>query len=69
MSSLMFGIFFILIVATGAFYFAPDMAIHGNPIAVDICSMGRRYCQHPEYVAIAAGGAGILWLILRVIGR
>ena len=69
MSSVMFAIFFLLVAATGFFYFAPDLVSHGNPVAADICSMGRQLCQHAEYTAIAAGGAGLLWLILRVTGR
>ena len=69
MSSLMFGTFFVLVVATVVFYFAPGLAGHGNHIAVEVCSLGRMFCQHPEYAAMAAGGAGVLWLILRISGR
>jgi len=65
MSSLMFGIFFVLLVASAAFYLAASLAIHGNVVAGDICLTGGAFCQHPEYLAFAAAGAAVLWFATR----
>lgn len=69
MSSLTFGIFFTLVMATITFYVAPDLANHGNVVAQDICKSGAMLCRHPEYLAVAASGAGLLWLTMYVIYR
>jgi hypothetical protein len=69
MSSLWFGVFFILLVAAGVFYVSAELAIHGNMVAEDLCVTGGAFCQHPEYLALAAGGAGFLWLTMSVSGR
>jgi len=69
MSSLMFGVFFLLLIAAAVFNLAADLAIHGNVVAGDICLAGSVFCQHPEYVVLAAVGAGFLWLTLRWAGR
>jgi hypothetical protein len=69
MSSLLFSVFLILVVAAMTFYFAGDLAGHGSPVAADICASGRILCQHPEYVALAALGAGILWFSQRADNR
>jgi hypothetical protein len=66
MPSLMFGMFFILAAATLTFGFAAHLAGHGNVVAADICLTGSVFCQHPEYLALAAGGAGILWFSMRI---
>jgi hypothetical protein len=63
--SLMFGIFFVLLAASAAFYFAASLAIHGNVVAGDICLTGGAFCQHPEYPAFAAVGAAMLWFATR----
>ena len=69
MSSLLFKVFLILVVAAMTFYFAGDLAGHGIPVAADICASGGVLCQHPEYVAVAALGAGILWFSQRASDR
>ena len=69
MSSLLFKVFLILVVAAMTFYFAGDLAGHGSPVAADICASGGVLCQHPEYVALAALGAGILWFSQRASDR
>lgn len=69
MASLMFGIFFILVVATGGFYIAAEMAIHGSSVAAGICRVGRSFCESPEYTGLAAAAAISLWLMLLVNGR
>jgi hypothetical protein len=65
MSSLMFGVFFVLLGASAAFYFAASLAIHGNVVAGDICVVGGALCQHPEYLVFAAAGAAALWFATR----
>jgi len=65
MSSLMFGLFFVLLVASIAFYFAAALAIHGNIVAGSICLAGAAFCQHPEYLVFAAAGAAVLWFTTR----
>jgi len=69
MSSLLFGVFFVLLLATGVFYVAGALAIHGNMVAGDLCFAGSAFCQHPEYLAVAAGGAAFLWITMRWAGR
>jgi hypothetical protein len=61
----MFGIFFVLLAASAAFYFAAALATHGNVVAGDICLMGAAFCQYPEYLAFAAIGAAVLWFAPR----
>jgi hypothetical protein len=65
----MFGAFFILLLAAAIFHLAAELAIHGNVVAGDICLTGRMFCQHPDYLAVAAGSAGFFWLTLRWSGR
>jgi hypothetical protein len=69
MPSFTFGVFFTLVMATIAFYVAPDLANHGNVVAQDICRSGATFCQHPEYVAVSALGAGLLWITTYAIYR
>lgn len=69
MSSLWFGIFFVLLIAAGVFYVAADLSMHGNMAAEDICLAGGALCQNPEYLAMAASGAGIMWLTMSWSGR
>jgi protein-S-isoprenylcysteine O-methyltransferase Ste14 len=69
MSSLLFNAFLILVGAAIIFYFAGDLAGHGSPVAANICASGGVLCRHPEYVALAALGAGILWFSQRADNR
>ena len=68
-ASLVSWIFLLLVIASGVFFLAPEVAGRGNQFAVGICSMGRTLCRHPEYVLWAAAAAGALWIVLWSLGR
>jgi hypothetical protein len=59
MASLVFGVFYVLLAATGIFYLVKALALRGNPVAEDIRFPGGALCQYPGFLAVAAGGAGL----------
>jgi hypothetical protein len=65
MSSLLFGVFFVLLVVTGIFYFAGTLAMQGIPVAQGVCYAGAGLCQYPGFLAVAAGGTDLLWITMR----
>ncbi len=55
----------VLLTAAGLFYWAAQQTLHGNLIARDICSNAPIFCEHPEWVALAAIGAVIVYVMGR----
>ncbi|MBX9776100.1 MAG: hypothetical protein K2Y71_17100 [Xanthobacteraceae bacterium] len=53
-----------LAVATAAFYVAGVYG-GGTPWARDVCSLSRDLCHNPVWIAVATGGMGVIYLLLR----
>lgn len=59
MSSIAFGLLFILVAATGTFYVAGQLYGHGSSWATDVCYQAHFFCEHPQWLGVAAG---VIWL-------
>ncbi len=65
MSTLALGFLIILAVATVTFYIAGDLSVHGSAWARDVCSLSSALCDNPSWGAVATGGMGVVYFILR----
>ena len=65
MSTLALGFLIILAVATVTFYIAGDLSVHGSAWARDVCSLSRELCDNPSWGAVATGGMGVIYFVLR----
>jgi hypothetical protein len=63
-------IFISLAVLSGAaavlFYNASKEIRVGTPWAADVCSASQMFCNHPEWLAYAAGGMIALFLVWKL---
>jgi len=49
------------------FYTASEMAIHGTAWAIDVCSVGRAFCDNPQITAIAEAALIGLWVVAKLV--
>ena len=64
MSMVALALTVVLAVATAAFYVAGVYG-GGTPWARDVCSLSRDLCHNPVWSAVATGGMGAIYLLLR----
>jgi hypothetical protein len=67
MSTLALGFVIILAVATVTFYIAGDLSAHGSAWARDVCSLSAALCDNPSWGAVATGGMGAIYFVLRAL--
>jgi hypothetical protein len=66
MSTLTLVLLFIAVIATGTFYVAGDLSVHGSRWAMDVCHSAGTLCDHPLWGAIASAAIAALYAVLRL---
>ena len=64
MSTVALALTILLAVATATFYIAGVYG-GGTPWARDVCSLSRDLCHNPAWIALATGGVGAVYFMLR----
>ena len=61
MASIAQYLLFALVIATGIAYVAGALYPHGSHWAMQVCSQATMLCDHPQWVAVTAGIAGLVY--------